>query len=244
MPAGSIAEIAWTGPDNSRDYITIVKPQAKPRDYGSYKYTQSGSPLKLQVPDAPGAYQLRYITGANKRVLFSVPVTVTAVTASLQARASAPAGSLVEIAWQGPNNKNDFIAIVKAGAKEKTYLTYKRTFKGSPVAVQVPDRGGAYEIRYINGKSRTTLARRPITASPISATLDAPAEIQAGDMLSVAWQGPNNKNDYVIFVPAGAKPKSSRSTSYGYTAKGTPLEIRAPKKPGAYQLHYLSGQSR
>ena len=133
---------------------------------------------------------------------------------------------------------------MEAGAKERTFLFYKRTAKGSPVAVQLPDRGGAYEIRYVTGKSRATLARRPITASPISATLEARAEIQAGEILTVAWQGPNNKNDYVIFVPAGTKPKRAGSRYYKYTAKGSPLEIRAPKKPGAYELHYLSGQSR
>ena len=244
VPAGSVFEVVWTGPGNQGDYITIVEPSAKPRVYGSYKYTKSGSPLGLQAPDAPGAYELRYMTGQKKKILLAVPVTVTAVTASLQAPATAPAGSAVEVIWQGPNNKNDYVAIAETGSKDKKYLFYRYTAKGSPVSVQTPDRGGSFELRYMTGKSRIVLARRPITLSPISATLEAPAEVEAGKKFSVTWQGPNNKNDRVIVVPAGENPKKARSSSYGYTAKGSPVEIRAPKKPGAYEMHYLSGQSR
>ncbi|MHA1524593.1 MAG: vWA domain-containing protein [Alphaproteobacteria bacterium] len=244
LPAGSAFDVVWTGPGNKGDYITIVKPSAAPRTYGAYKYTKSGSPARLRAPDDAGAYELRYITGNKKRVLLAVPVSVMAVTASLQAPATAPAGSQVEIAWQGPNNKNDYVDIAENGAKNRKYLFYRYTAKGSPVSVQMPDRAGTFELRYVTGKSRKILARRPITLSPISASLEAGSEISAGKLFSVTWQGPNNKNDYIVVVPVGEKPKGSRSSSYKYTAKGSPVEIRAPKIPGAYTIHYLSGQSK
>lgn len=58
--AGSAVSIAWTGPANPQDFISIDPAGAPPQEYGRYAYTSKGSPLEITVPEAPGRYEVRY----------------------------------------------------------------------------------------------------------------------------------------------------------------------------------------
>lgn len=68
-PAGGSLEVNWTGPDYPRDYISIAQPDAKDGQYEAYRYTRDGQPLSLDLPDAPGQYELRYVLGNGPRVI-------------------------------------------------------------------------------------------------------------------------------------------------------------------------------
>jgi Ca-activated chloride channel family protein len=59
--AGAQFEISWQGPNNSRDWLTIVQPDAAAQAYGSYVDAPKGSPAKLTAPSKAGDYQLRYV---------------------------------------------------------------------------------------------------------------------------------------------------------------------------------------
>jgi Ca-activated chloride channel homolog len=240
--AGSLFKVDWTGPDNRVDYITIVPPDAPARKFLKYSYTKRGSPAIIQAPDQPGEYEVRYITGQSKKVLARIKMEITAVTATLDAPASVPAGSMVEIKWTGPDNKRDYITIVPIDAPEKKFLKYSYTSKGSPAFVRAPDQPGKCEIRYIMAQSRKALIRKEITLTPISAKVNAPATVKAGEKFQVNWEGPNYKRDYITIVEAGADDK--KFLNYSYTTKGSPATLKAPKTPGKYEVRYLLNQSR
>jgi hypothetical protein len=76
-PGGSELEVAWTGPDNPGDYVTIVPAGADPREYEDYAYTRGGSPVVIEAPLDPGPHELRYMTGRTRQVLASTPIQVT-----------------------------------------------------------------------------------------------------------------------------------------------------------------------
>ena len=83
-----------------------------------------------------------------------------------------------------------------------------------------------------------------ITATPTDAAtgpanLDAVSEIEAGKVIEVKWTGPNAKGDYVTIVEAGATKWTDED--YFYTTIGSPGELTAPSKDGAYALWYVSG---
>ncbi len=242
VPAGSVFEVAWEGPDNANDYITIVEAGAEEGSYNSYDYTRKGSPAKLVAPDGLGAYEIRYVMGKSKRTLASRPVTLVAVGATLETPAEVPAGSAFEVTWEGPDNPNDYITIVEAGAEEGSYNSYDYTRKGSPAKLVAPDGLGAYEIRYVMGKSKRTLATRPVTLVAVGATLEAPAEVPAGSAFEVTWEGPDNPNDYITIVEAGA-PEGSYN-HYDYTRKGSPAKLVAPDGLGAHEIRYVMGKSK
>jgi Ca-activated chloride channel family protein len=54
----------------------VVPAGAEEGKYLKYGYTRTGSPLKVQMPDEPGQYELRYVMGQSKRVLARLPIAV------------------------------------------------------------------------------------------------------------------------------------------------------------------------
>jgi len=234
--------VTWDGPDNRNDFITIVPAGAEEGKYGNKEFTRKGSPLKVRAPDEPGAYELRYLTGQERQTLARLPVTVTEAAASLEAAPTAGAGASIKVTWTGPDNRNDFVTIVPAGTEAGEYGNYEYTRKGSPLKVRAPDQPGAYELRYLTGQSRSTLASLPITVTAVSATLAAVPTVAAGTTVRITWTGPDNRNDFVTIVPVGAE--EGKYGNYSYTRKGNPLDLKVPNQPGAYELRYLNGQSR
>ena len=240
--AGEKISITWSGPDYPQDYITIVKSGAREGEYLNYTYTRKGSPLMLQLPDEAGDYEIRYVEGQSSKTLASSPFKILGQSASIQGPSDAIAGSKVELTWQGPNNPQDFITVVKKGKKEGVYGNYTYTKKGSPLHLQLPDEAGEYEIRYAMGQSYKTLFSLPIKVTQTSASLKAPATTIAGEVFQVEWQGPANPLDYITVVRRDAKEGSWEN--YTYVKRGNPLNVLAPETAGDdYELRYATGQS-
>ena len=238
VAAGAKFSVKWTGPNNERDYIAIGNAA---RPYLGYEYTKAGSPLDLTAPEEPGQYEVRYFLGAGDVLIGKKPIVVGAVSASISAPQTAPAGSKIRITWQGPNNPRDFITIVKAGTPEKQYGAYEYTTKGSPVEMRAPDVGGEYEVRYATGQSYATLAMAKMTITASTASVKPPPQAVAGSTVAVSWQGPNNDRDYVTIVKKGAR--EGDYDNYEYTARGNPVKVRAPIEPGEYEVRYSTGQA-
>ncbi|MFN4100868.1 MAG: VWA domain-containing protein, partial [Pararhodobacter sp.] len=127
IPAGSVFNVIWTGPNDRQDYITIVPAGAPQNDYGDYWRTNRGDPARVMAPDALGAHELRYVHSETRRVLASQPVTLTPVSATLTATDESMGGAVVEVVWEGPDNPQDYITVVEAGAPEGAYNDYWRT---------------------------------------------------------------------------------------------------------------------
>jgi hypothetical protein len=54
VAAGAKFKVNWSGPNNPRDFITMVKAGAAEKTYERYAYTDKGSTLELIAPDEPG----------------------------------------------------------------------------------------------------------------------------------------------------------------------------------------------
>ena len=75
VKAGKRFNVAWAGPGNHADWITIVAPDAAERRYGDYSYPRYGNPLELTAPTEPGTYELRYVLD-GERVIMRKAITV------------------------------------------------------------------------------------------------------------------------------------------------------------------------
>lgn len=166
VAAGAKFNVTWKGPNNTNDFVTIVKAGTAEKQYGTYAYTAKGTTLELTAPDQGGDYEVRYLTGQSYATLGSTKVTVTPNTALLQAPAEAVAGSTFSVSWKGPNNPHDYITIIAPTAAEGTYGNYEYTASGNPAKVLAPLIAGNYELRYSTGQSHATLARAPIRITP------------------------------------------------------------------------------
>jgi Ca-activated chloride channel family protein len=106
---------------------------------------------------------VRYILGLGSKLLAKTTIEIKAVTASVQAPASANVASEFEVGWQGPGYKSDYITIARPDQGPGSYLTYKYTNRGNPVKLKAPKEPGTYEVRYILGQGGKVLDKKVIT---------------------------------------------------------------------------------
>jgi Ca-activated chloride channel family protein len=237
---GSAVAVAWTGPANTGDYVTIV-PQATPdAGFGDYATTDRGSPLTVLAPTTAGEGEVRYVTGQGRKVLARRPVRIDAPEVTLDAPEEAVAGATIQVAWVGPGNAGDYVTVVAADARAGDFGNYTTLAGKSPVALLLPIAPGAAELRYMTGRDAQVLQRRPIRIVAAEVTLSAPAEAVAGTPVTIDWTGPDNAGDYVTVVAAAA-PDGAYG-SYASTSGGSPLAVKAPAEPGPAEVRYMTGQ--
>jgi|GEM_PF-481141 len=166
VPAGEAIEVAWEGPANPGDYLTIVPAGARDGAFHLTGIAQAsdGSPLTLYAPPSPGDYEVRYVLTQGNRMLVGVPITVTDATASLRAPAEVGAGEAFEVVWDGPAGPGDYLTIVPAGARDGAFhlTSTAQARDGSPARLTAPDEPGEYEVRYVLNQGRLMLIGVPI----------------------------------------------------------------------------------
>lgn len=165
--AGSRISVGWQGPGNPRDYLTIVKAGAAERTWGRYEYVTKGNPVTLLAPDAPGEYEVRYLSAQNATLARS-KLTIGALTGSITGPAKVVAGDAFKVSWKGPDNPRNFITVVPNGAREGEYsASYGyTTTRDKPVNLFAPLKPGQYELRYSTGETYYTIARAPLEVLP------------------------------------------------------------------------------
>lgn len=161
--AGATVRVAWTGPDETDDYISVSDADAGNRNYVNYTRTRNGNPLQLLMPAEAGTYEVRYVSAKNHEVLARASIEVGEVGASLEIPATMPAGASLSVAWTGPDYTDDYISVAKVDSPGNKYVNYTRTRSGNPLKLVMPPEPGAYEIRYIQNQSHKILASEPIT---------------------------------------------------------------------------------
>ncbi|NKX46402.1 VWA domain-containing protein [Roseicyclus persicicus] len=241
--AGATIEVGWTGPGDPRDYIGVGTPEATgSARWDNYTYTREPSPLMLEMPMQPGPHLIRYFSSDGAEVLAEVPITVTPVSATLTAPATAVAGSTIEVGWTGPDYRQDYIGIgLTTAERSDRWENYTYTREGNPLLLEVPVTPGDYLIRYIANQDQTVIAELPITVTPVTATLTGPATAAAGSTIEVGWTGPGYPQDFIGIGLATAE-RSDRWDNYTYTREGNPLRLEVPPAPGDYVIRYVVNQ--
>ncbi|SHJ12350.1 VWA domain-containing protein [Wenxinia saemankumensis] len=232
--AGADVTVTWEGPDYDGDYIAV----GLPGEGGAinYAYTRDGAPAALEMPVEPGEYEIRYVLAQGDTVLATRPIAVSDLAPTLQAPETAMAGETVQVAWDGPDYDNDYIAVGRPG--EDRSINYTRTRDGNPASLMMPVEPGEYEIRYVLDQGNAVVATRPITVSEVAPSLEAPETAVAGETVQVAWDGPDYDNDYI----AVGLPGEDRSINYTRTRDGNPLGLMMPVEPGEYEIRYVLDQ--
>ena len=243
--AGSIIELGWTGPDYQDDYIGIGRMDAEgAAQWENWTYTRDGNPLALTLPAEPGDYMITYFQRQDRTPLVSVPITLTALSATIDAPSEASAGSTIEIGWTGPDYKDDYIGIGRVeaeGAAQWENWTYTRD--GNPLDLMLPTEPGDYVITYFQRQDRTSLHSVPITLKALEASVTAPVEATAGETIKITWTGPDYKDDYIGIGRADAEG-AAQWENWTYTREGSPTNLLMPTKAGHYVITYFQRQDR
>ena len=237
--AGATLPVTWEGPDYANDYISIAR--LGDDGYENYAYTRKGSPAQVVMPTVPGDYELRYVMSQDRTVLASLPIEVQDVQATLALPETARAGAPIVVNWEGPGYDRDYISLSRPGDSRHDAYSYTRT--GSPLLLRTPAVPGTYEVRYVAASNGTSvLARKEITLTEVSADLQTAERGAAGGNLAVHWDGPDFSDDYVSI--ARAQSSDDEYETYGRTSQDSPLILKLPEQPGAYELRYVVGQNR
>ncbi|MEW6441162.1 MAG: VWA domain-containing protein [bacterium] len=165
------------------------------------------------------------------------PVVEDPGTAKLTAPASVPAGSEFEVQWQGPDSRNDYIAIARKDHKDRAYRHYVYTEKGNPACLRAPGDTGDHELRYVHAQTGKVIGKADIKVTPVEASLKPPASAQVAREFDVAWEGPDYEGDYIAIC----RPEDPDDAyqNYSYTRGGHPARLRAPSDAGTYEVRYI-----
>ncbi|WPB83944.1 vWA domain-containing protein [Sediminicoccus rosea] len=236
--------VAWTGPNEPGDYLVIVptgQGQEEP-ETRHYAWTRVGSPATLRLPAAAGAYEVRYILARAARPIGRAPLTVTPVTATLEAAADAPAGSEVLVRWTGPRAPGSWVGIVPAGAAPGAYVSGGFVYvedAANPLPLTAPAAPGAYEIRFVEGVDGTPLAARPIAVTAAAATLVGPDGGMAGSPVAIRFTPDRApQGSFIAITAPDAEASAYVQGSWAY-ADGGEVTIQLPPAAGTYELRYV-----
>ncbi len=257
--ASSPITIEWSGPFTPSDVITLV-PAGDERAFDNARYTpaREGEAAELTAPAEPGEYEIRYVMssgyttygGMQNVVQASTPITVTVVTASLDAPSEAVGGSTISVVWDGPSGwSDDTLSVVERGSEEfnRDSFASLRGDAPAPTDIRVPAIAGEYDIVYLLNPGRRVIARRPLTITQPTATLEAPASVTAGESFEVSYSGDGFSGDRVVIVAADYDDARMWGVpaTYGFGASpdGTSGEIaaRLTATPGEYEIRYVTG---
>ena len=236
------ARLAGSGKVIRRDLVWTVRDRE-----GQIVHDHIGAGDQTEL--MPGRYSVRVqrtedgaeisrefaLTKSGKDLVLELPPL--AALATLDVPKEAPVGSGFLVDWTGPNEKNDYVAIAHPEDKDNAYFNYEYTRQGPTLELTVPSEPGTYEVRYHMAQEGRVVARVPLIATPVTATLDADAEAPSGATIDVVWTGPNYANDYVVV--AKKDDKADRYINYRYTRYGSPAGLEMPIEPGDYQLRYV-----
>lgn len=236
VPANSSFTVAWSGPDNPKDYIAIGNAAGARIPYSSSGYTaQHPGEVPLTAPEAPGDYTVVYVSGST--VVTATPLKVTPLSATLDVPATVPAGTPFQVGWTGPDNPGDRLRVHTAEGVWIPYASYAYTAQNPAQAELVaPEETGPYTIAYVTGDSVVTTV--PVTVTEVTASLQADETVDAGLAFPVAWTGPGNRRDVIAMI--GADPNFPVARGYIANSDGDTVMLTAPPAPGDYELRYMT----
>jgi len=241
---GSTIEVVWNGPGNADDFIGIGKAGASgSARWRNFSPVTDGAPLQLLVPPEPGQYVIAYFDDESKDALGSAAIEVLPADITLSAPSEVSVSEVFEVAWTGPNYREDFIGIGEDGASGSAqWRNYTHTAEGSPLRLQAPSVPGEYLIKYFFDQENWAAFEVPITVTEPQVTLTAPARAEVSQFLEVAWTGPDTPGDFIGIgkVDAGG---SAQWRNFTYTSEGNPVRLQAPAVAGDHVIKYFLDQN-
>ncbi len=141
---------------------------------------------------------------------------------------------------EGPVLEDAVFDITSATDESVIASDIKETYDFLPgdyiITAKSGQRTGAVETRvFKDDKARTITV--VINAALPTATLDFETPVEASSVLSVIWEGPDGKGDFIEVTDADGK--RLEDSYFVYTADGSPSMLRVPSEPGTYKLRYI-----
>ena len=160
--------------------------------------------------------------------------------ASIEGPVTVDMGEIFDLAWEGPGDARDLIAIANSTSPTAQIISVFNANGENSTTLKAPTEPGEYELRYIYAAQRSVIATSMLKVEGAQTTLNAPDEANAGYSVAVDWKGPDVAYDAIVLVELG----SSQSISETHTNLGNPAMVQMPAEPGIYELRYVLNEDR
>lgn len=143
------------------------------------------------------------------------------------------------VTWTAPQPKGGLIEIRHTGEKGRR-VSYAYANK-NPQLIEAPEAPGDYVLVFhFDGQDQVS---QPLAVEMVTATLSAPAEVEAGGSIVVTWTGPTNRNDNITFAVSGGEALRKLSYAYVGSSKDGTVTLQAPQDAATYDIVYISGKT-
>lgn len=221
----------------------------------AYGHREKGNCSDIEMVVPPGRAKAGAITDAAGKLRFlgKTPLTHAVEQAAIALRYTEEKATVILITDGIETCKADPCALGAELAKSGVGFTAHvvgfglSREEGRQVACLAEQTGGRYipasNAAELQDALKSTVSR-PSRQEPTQAVKPPPATVGTKSRPVIAqgfpvdWTGPAAPNDYIDIVPIGWKAFDSE-LSYVYVEKGKPASIRAPGKPGEYELRYV-----
>ena len=239
--AGAAVTVTWEGPKNRNDLVTFAQPGGAPIRGTGYAYVGNSrdGKVKIKAPQDAGPYDIVYVSG--KTVLARTPIAIGEIAATLSVAAEVPAGSALEVGFEGPNNSGDLITFAARNGdpiRPASYV-YAGNAKDGRVTLRAFEEAGSYDVVYLSGNR--VIGRASVEIQPITMQITAPDKVPALLKFQSTWQGQGNGGDRIILV----EPGKTDSRFYRYIdPTDKTVAMHAPEAAGPYELVYITRGGR
>lgn len=240
--AGSRVPVSWTGNVSSRDIVTIVPAGADEGTVAGHLRVKDDETGKLTAPASPGLYEVRYVLDGGRKTVASGSIEITEAETDITAPETAATGSRFDVSWSRAISPRDIVTIVTAGAGEGTVEKHVRVKDNGSDTLRAPGVPGLYEVRYVLDEGRKTVAASPIEVTAVETEITVPETVLAGSRIPVSWSRSIDAGDIVTVVPAGANEGTVEAHVRVRDKDGD--EVRAPGRPGLYEVRYVLDEGR
>jgi Ca-activated chloride channel family protein len=239
---GDLVQVAWQGPGQPGDHLSITAEGADPSTHTACVFVTAGNTAWLQVPPSEGRYVVRYISGLTGRTLADGPLQVFGRTVTLSVPDRVTAGAHCTVYWGRPRPAGDYLLVSTPDSDDDDYLILQSTGGGDRTSITAPSTPGRYELRYVHGEDDEVLGRALLDVVATRIDLNSPATVTAGTRFTVQWQGPAGPGDIIAVAPIASGWR--RRLDWVYATPGRTADLAAPFEPGRYEVRYVSTSQR
>ncbi|MCK0165194.1 VWA domain-containing protein [Marinobacter sp. S6332] len=162
-------DVTWSGTVNTRDFIVLVPFGADEGSLGTYIRAKNKTEGRLEAPDEPGLYELRYVLEVGRKTLATAPLEVVSADTPLNGSvdlvvpSKASKGEVITIEWAGTADSSDQrMSLARKDQPDFSWISVQSVAEEKVMELIMPDEAGIYEIRFLDVAGRKLLDRKAI----------------------------------------------------------------------------------
>ncbi|MCG6116908.1 MAG: VWA domain-containing protein [Aquimonas sp.] len=235
---GSIS-VAWEGPGDEGDYISLRGPDGANSEHAYVYLTAGQTPVDLATASEPGAYVLEYHSPRrDPSQLASRPLQLMDIEFAVSGPDTAMAGAEITVRGIGPGNAGHWVGIADKGGEPNNHYAYHYLESGvSEYRLAVPGQPGDYELRVVLVGPPRVVASQPLRVQPARVDFQAPAAANAGATIEFSASGPNYSTNWISVAAAGSA--DGDYADYAYVNADGQYSLTLPQQAGAYELRFV-----